>query len=259
MASKKGYRPANNGTAYDNYQPTYGQKRKNLFLLGSISFILWAIITACSIVIATGCLYTNSLYIIQVYNNDAIPVQVQLGYFVSQFVEEFKEKNEGTEIPDIEESLSKILPISENLRSKLFPAAPPVSFLVIYLSSIISFWVLLAHTSHSRAYKATFAVTVLLNAYSLTIGFIVATTTFQACTALIFPSEDNTGTIQEGVFVIQNTLLQTLQWVVVALSVVLQWCIAGLFVQRRAARASGVEISFKPSVNMKSYEFFCCN
>lgn len=331
MAPKRGYRPINNGAA-NLKQSTNGQKRKHLFPLWFVSFLLWAAILAISgkkllisllsygsanllvVLVATGCVYSNSLYIIQVHSNDTTPVQVQLGYLgrsfgrplshystqllmsvyhkgtcvstntnafdansnttntacvqhlkydddqslVSQFVEEFKEKNAETEIPDIEEPLSKILPISEQLRSKIFPASLPVSFLVIYILSIFSFWCLLPHSSHSRAYKTIFAVTTLLNAYALTVGFIVATTTWKACMALIFPSEGNTGTIQDGVFVTQNNLLQNMQWVIVGLSIVLQICIAVLFVQRGAARASGSEVSFKPTTNIKSYTFFCC-
>ncbi|KAI0890818.1 hypothetical protein F4806DRAFT_485146 [Annulohypoxylon nitens] len=238
--------------------------------------------------VAVGCLFNNSLYIVQVHSNDTIPVQVQVGYFgtcvstnanafdvqsntskttcvqhlkydddeplISQFVEEFREKNEGTEIPAIEEPLSKILPLAEQLRRNAFPASSPISFLIIYLLSIVSFWILLVSSNHSKTYKAVFGITALLNAYGLTIGFIVATSTAQACMALIFPSQDNTGIIQEGVFITQNTMLQQLQWVVVGMSVALQVCIAGLFVMRRA---SGGEASLRPSLSINNYKLCC--
>ncbi|KAI1662003.1 hypothetical protein F4813DRAFT_343176 [Daldinia decipiens] len=281
MAPKRAYKRAGN-------RPTKGQKPKSLLPLFCVSLMLWIIIAVISIYIAAGCLYGNSLYIVQVHSNDTTPVQVQLGYFgtcvstntnaddvhsnttktacvqhlkydddeplVSQFAEEMREENDNTGVPAIEESLSKILPVAEQLRRKVFPAGVPISFIIIYLLSIVSFWILLASSNHSKTYKAVFAVTALLNSYGLTIGFIVATTTWQACRALIFPAQDNTGTIQEGVFVTQNTLLQKLQWVVVGVSVVLQLCIAGLFVQRRA---SGGEASLKPSINIKNYKLCC--
>ncbi|KAI1205204.1 uncharacterized protein F4807DRAFT_443864 [Annulohypoxylon truncatum] len=285
MAWKRAYRPVNNQRTAN--MSTRGQKPKSLLPLFCLSLMLWIIVGAISIYIAAGCLYNNSLYIVQVHSNDTIPVQVQLGYFgtcvstntnaddfdsnttktacvqhlqydddeplVSQFVEELTEENEDAKVPDIEEPLSKILPIAEQLRLKVFPAGVPISFLIIYLLSIFTFWILLASSNHTKTYRATFAITALLNAYSLTIGFIVATTTFQACRALIFPSQGDTGIIQEGVFVTQNAMLQTLQWVVVAISVFLQFCIAGLFVQRRA---SGGEASLMPLISIKSYS--CC-
>lgn len=173
---------------------------------------------------------------------------------VSQFVEELSEKNEGTDFSAIGEPLGKILPIAELLRRKVFPAGVPISFLVIYLLSIMSFWILLASSNRSKTYKAVFAATALLNAYGLTIGFIVATTTWQACRGLIFPAQGDTGIIEPGVFVTENTALQNWQWAVVGLSVALQLCVAGLFVQRRAY---GDEASLKPSINIKSYKLCC--
>ncbi|KAI2603698.1 hypothetical protein GGR54DRAFT_622370 [Hypoxylon sp. NC1633] len=286
MAAKKGYRPVSKGHAHK--QPR-GLKPKSLMPLFCVSFILWCVVAAISIYVATGCLYTNALYIVQVHSNDTVPVQVQVGYFgtcvsantnadnpngtttktaclpyvkydrdetvESQFMEELKEANGDNPIPDINEPLKKILDITEELRGKIFPAGAPISFLIIYLLTIISFWILLASSNHTKTYKAIFAFTTLLNSYALTIGFIVATTTFQTCRGLIFPAEGNTGTIEPGVYVTESTLLQDLQWAVVAVSVVLQLCVAGMFVQRQA---SGGEATLRgPSLNIKSYKLCC--
>ncbi|KAI1087794.1 hypothetical protein F5B19DRAFT_47180 [Rostrohypoxylon terebratum] len=279
MASKSTPKPANKGTANG---PSKGQKPKSekpkseepksqkpkyMVFIVVLSIVLWFAVAGLGFFIALGCLFTNSLYIIQVHSNDTTPVQVQVGYFgtcvstdaivsdvysnttnttcvqniqydddellVSQFMAEIRDKNPSTNMSAIEEPLGKILPVAEQLRRNAFPGSLPISFLVIYILSIIFFWILLASSNHSRTYRAIFAITALLNSYGLTIGFIMATTTVKASMALIFPSQDDTGTIQDGIFVTQNTAFQTFQWITVGLSVALQLCISLAFVLRR--------------------------
>lgn len=169
-------------------------------------------------------------------------------------MEELAEENANSTVPDITKPLGKLIPVVEQLQDGIFPAGVPISFLVVYLLSIVSFWILLASTAASKTYKAGFAVTALLNAYGLTLGFIVATTTRQACRGLIFPAKGDTGTLEPGIFVTEDAMLQRLQWAVVGVSVILQLCIAGLFVQRRAY---GDSVSLRPSISIKSYKLCC--
>ncbi|KAI1120935.1 hypothetical protein F5Y10DRAFT_289121 [Nemania abortiva] len=280
MAPKKAYRPIAPKRKVD--------KNKSLLPLFCFSLILWIIVAVISIYIAVGCLYNNSLYIVQVHSNATIPVQVQIGYFgtcvstntnandpqsnttktacikhldydddetlTAQFMEELAEENKNTTVPAISEPLDKLLPIAERLRSGIFPAAVPISFLIMYLLSIISFWILLSSPAASKTYKTVFALTALLNAYGLTLGLIVATTTRQACRGLIFPAEGDTGILEPGIFITEDGNLQQLQWVVSGVSIGLQLCIAGLFVQRQAY---GSNATLRPSMNIKSYKLCC--
>ncbi|RYC55958.1 hypothetical protein CHU98_g10253 [Xylaria longipes] len=146
-------------------------------------------------------------------------------------------------------TLKTLLSITSNLQNAVFPLGPPLSFLVLFALSTVILWCLLPSPTGTRLYKAVLAGAILLNSYGLTLGFMVALATRQACAGLIAPRGGDVGLLDAAadVYVVQGDALQALQWVVAVLAAVVQGCVAWLFVQRRAV-GDDVPVSVLPAV-----------
>ncbi|KAI0457388.1 hypothetical protein F5B21DRAFT_501438 [Xylaria acuta] len=152
-------------------------------------------------------------------------------------------------------TLKALLSITSNLQNDVFPLGAPLGFLALFALGTVILWCLLPSPTGTRTYKAVLAGAILLSSYGLTLGFMVALATRQACAGLVvLPRRDGWGgggvvaaADDIYVYVVEGEALQTLQWVVVAVAAVLQACVAWLFVQRRAA-GDDVQVSVLPTV-----------
>jgi hypothetical protein len=168
----------------------------------------------------------------------------------SQFSEKLSKASTGTpstETPStaVNETLTKLFPMVSRLHADVFPAAVPVAFLAIFLFSTIIFWVLVSSPGRTKAYKTILAGTTLLNGYGLTLGFMAAYATRQACRGLVLPFQGEEGVLDPDIYVTEGKTLQNLQWAVVGLSCVVQLSVCGLFVRRRMM-GEGVVVSVLP-------------
>ncbi|KAI1748402.1 hypothetical protein F4782DRAFT_550768 [Xylaria castorea] len=166
--------------------------------------------------------------------------------------------------------LKTLLGITSSLQNNVFPLDAPLSFVVLFALSTVILWCLLPSPTGTRTSKAVLAGAILLNSYGLTLGFMVALATRQACAGLVVPRTGAGAVAVAGlldaaadVYVVEGDALQTLQWVVVAVAAVLQGCVAWLFVQRRAAAVHDVQVSVLPTVVnnislMKTRRCCCC-
>ncbi|KAK6223415.1 hypothetical protein LQW54_000533 [Pestalotiopsis sp. IQ-011] len=231
-----------------------------------------------SIYIACGCLYNDELYIVQLKSNDTVPVQVRLGYLgtcvsidgssspdisnttaciahnkynddeplANQFTQELTNQNNTGSIQGLNSTLSSLLPLSETLRKEIFPSGIPIGFLVLFLSSTVFYWLLSAAPSSNKAYKFAFALTTILNAYGLMLGFMLSLATLQACKSLRFPATGENQLDRLGVYVDDFPRLQYLQWATCALCCLEQISIAVLFVRRSVHRSGDAVVTILP-------------
>ena len=158
---------------------------------------------------------------------------------VPQFTKKLANQTDESNVSLPSDTISDLISISAGLHSRVFPVAVPTIYLITFLLSAFMFWILVCLQGRSKAYKITFAVTTLMNSYGLTLGFMMAYATRLACQGLILPASGDTGQLQPDVYVTRGSVLQALQWGVVALSCLLQLSIASLFVRRHVAVNGG--------------------
>ncbi|ETS84462.1 hypothetical protein PFICI_02487 [Pestalotiopsis fici W106-1] len=265
------------GKRSPNYAPM-GKPRKSVFKWLCLSILLFIAAAAMSIYIACGCLYNDDLYIVQLKSNDTVPVRVRLGYLgtcvsldgdaddessnrtaciahinydndqplADQFADELQEKHVTINAQDLNNTLGELLSLTETLQEQVFPSGIPISFLVLFLLSTIFYWLLSASPSSNKAYKFAFALTTILNAYGLMLGFMLALSTLQACKGLKFPATGENEFDQLGVYIKDLPRLQYLQWATCAICVLEQISIAVLFIRHSAHRGGDAVVTILP-------------
>jgi hypothetical protein len=149
--------------------------------------------------------------------------------------------------PAINETLSSLLTTTSDLQNRLVPGSAFLAFFAAFIFTVVGLWILLASPSGNTAYKGVLATFTLLNSYGLTVGFMVALATRQACKALQFSAA---GTLSSKVYVTVNTKLQDLQWAMLGIACVLQLVVAYLFVQRHVS-SENVSITLLPANGFK--------
>ncbi|KAF2994874.1 hypothetical protein E8E14_001548 [Neopestalotiopsis sp. 37M] len=265
------------GKKSTHYTPM-GKPRKSVFKWLCMSILLFIAAAAMSIYIACGCLYSDDLYIIQLKSNDTVPVQVRLGYLgtcvslgdttdkdssnktaclahikydddetlAHQFIEELTEVDESNNVENLNATLTELLSLTQTLQEEVFPSAIPVSFLVLFLFSTVFYWLLCASPSGNKAWKSCFAFTTIINAYGLTLGFMLALSVRQACKSLRFPADGENEFDQLGVYISDLPKLQYLQWATCAICVLQQISIAVLFIRRSVHRSGDAVVTILP-------------
>lgn len=168
------------------------------------------------------------------------------GPLADQFTKELVGQNNTGSIQGHNSTLSSLLPLSETLRKEIFPSGIPIGFLVLFLSSTIFYWLLSAAPSSNKAYKFAFALTTILNAYGLMLGFMLSLATLQACKSLKFPATGENQLDRLGVYVDDFPRLQYLQWATCALCCLEQISIAVLLVRRSVHRSGDAVVTVLP-------------
>ncbi|KAI0409967.1 hypothetical protein F4802DRAFT_8726 [Xylaria palmicola] len=252
------------------------KKRRRLAPLFYLSVALWIAVLAVGTVVGLGCIYNDNLYIVRLSSNHSSPIQVSLGYagtcvrtmnssacishsnydddepLASQFEQKLNPNQSNGNTTNnttngtpteaaapsantTDTALQTLLTLTTALQTDVFPLAPPVIYLALFALSTVLLWCLLpSPTGGALASRAVLAAAAVANGYGLALGLMVALATRQAGEGLrLLLDVVAPGAAEEG------EVLQALQWLVVALSAVLQICLVCLFVLRRRRPGEG--------------------
>lgn len=154
----------------------------------------------------------------------------------------------------VRNQLLALAPVMIDMQNGVFPGIPSIIFLSIFGLTSIVLLVMTATSFKSKAVKVGLIITVFLNGYSQTLGWMIAYATRLVCEALLLQTQEvsklNSGRNEavliigsstdglgdnEVFFVSEGEKLQIVQWVIMGLTCLVQILIALLFVKRRAA------------------------
>lgn len=119
------------------------------------------------------------------------------------------------------DQLLGLMPVMIDMQDRAFPQIPSIALLLVFFCSSVVLFIMSSKSFKNKASKIILMMSVILNGYSQTLGFMVAYATRQACLALLLQSRTQqieTSVVSNGA---QSTSVNTIHEAVLIIGSIL--------------------------------------